>query len=170
MKKIIALAPVAFLMALAGNAQAATQADVMLKGTIVNTTCQVVANNGAASLDVGSFSKGDFSAPLVQVGSEPLKVSLSDCDADEVGALQVSGIVGSANNSVFVSDVAQPAGFMLMQDDGLTAVTNGSNISLTADEDGNAEYIFTAGMTTFDASSVTPGVYNAPIKISYVTN
>lgn len=171
MKKIIALAPVALILGLVSNAQAATQGDVMLRGTIVDTTCEVTVNNGAAELNVGSFGKSAFTAAKKQVGQEPLQVSLTQCDEDESGSLLVTGIVG-ADSDIFMSNTAQPAGFMLTAEDGTTQVANNTAIPVTADADGNLTYTFSAGMAVMDATaaSIIPGEYNAPIKISYVTN
>jgi type 1 fimbria pilin len=169
MKKIIALAPVALVMGFAGNVQAATQADVTLQGNIVATTCEVTANNGAATLNVGSFARTDFTAAKQQVGEEPLVVTLKNCSADEAGALQVSGVVGT-NNDLFLSDVSQTAGFMLKQSDNATQVTNDTSIPVVADEDGALNYTFTAGMAVMDTANVLPGAYSAPVKISYVSN
>jgi type 1 fimbria pilin len=169
MKKIIALAPVALVMGFAGNVQAATQADVTLQGNIVATTCEVTANNGAATLNVGSFARTDFTAAKQQVGEEPLVVTLKNCSADEAGALQVSGVVG-INNDLFLSDVSQTAGFMLKQSDNATQVTNDTSIPVVADEDGALNYTFTAGMAVMDTANVLPGAYSAPVKISYVSN
>ncbi|HCM9268859.1 TPA: type 1 fimbrial protein [Enterobacter cloacae subsp. cloacae] len=167
MRKFIAYAPVALMISIAGHVQAATQADVVLKGTIIDTTCEVTANNGAATLNVGSFGKTQFTNARKQVGSEPLVVTLKNCSEDEEGALQVSGIVGSDSN-VFVSHVSQPVGFMLTQDDGITQIENGSYIPVQADEDGNLRYTMNVGMAVFDSSAVEPGQYFAPIKISYI--
>ena len=167
MKKNIASAPFALIIAIGVNVQAATQADVILKGTITDTTCEVIANNGAATLNVGSFGRTQFTTAKKQVGSEPLLVTLKNCAEDEEGALQVSGVVG-ADNNVFVSHVSQPAGFMLTKDDGITQIENGSNIPVQADEDGNLYYTMNVGMAVFDSSAVQPGAYYAPIKISYI--
>lgn len=169
MKKIIALAPVALVLGMVSNVQAATQGDVMLRGTIVDTTCEVTVNNGAAELNVGSFGKASFATAKKQVGQEPLQVSLTQCDADEEGALLVTGIVG-ADNDIFMSNAAASAGFMLTAQDGTTQIQNNTPVDIVADKDGNAAYTFTAGMAVMDATDVTPGEYNAPIKISYVTN
>lgn len=169
MKNIFLLAPAALLIAFTGNALAATQADVMLQGTIVDTTCEVTANNGSASLNVGSFGKADFAIAKSQVGSEPLRINLKNCSADEVGALQVTGLIAAADNNIFVSNVSETAGFML-KDEMSAQVTNGASIPVTADADGNMTYTFEAGMAVFDAANVVPGAYNAPIKISYVNN
>lgn len=169
MKKIIALAPVALILGFSGNVQAATQADVTLQGNIVETTCEVTANNGAATLNVGSFAKTEFTAAKKQVGEEPLVVTLKNCAADEEGALQVSGVIGSDSN-LFLSDVTQTAGFMLKQSDNTTQVTNDTSIPVVADEDGALTYNFTAGMAVMDTANVLPGAYSAPVKISYVSN
>lgn len=170
MKKTIVLAPVALVMALIGNVQAATQADVMLEGSIVDTTCEITANNGAASLNVGSYGKTAFATAKAQVGSEPLVITLANCNEDEIGALQVTGLVAGADNNIFVSDTTQPAGFMLKEANGTAQVTNGASIPVTADKDGALAYTLTAGMTVFDTARVIPGAYNAPIKISFVNN
>ena len=169
MKKIIALAPVALIIGLVGNAQAATQGDVMLRGTIVDTTCEVTTNNGAAELNVGSFGKTSFTAAKKQVGQEPLLVSLSKCDEGEKGALLVTGTVG-ADNNIFVSNASDTAGFMLTQEDGTTQVAYNTAIPVTADAEGNLTYTFNAGMAVMSVATVTPGEYSAPIKISYITN
>ncbi|WP_447866640.1 fimbrial protein [Rahnella bonaserana] len=170
MKKIIALAPVALMLGLAGQVQAATQADVQLQGSIVDTTCEVTANNGASTLNVGSFSKIAFDAAKKQIGEEPLLVSLKNCSKDEAGALQVSGIVATGNETVFLSDVAQSAGFMMTREDGTTQVTNNTSIPVVADANGALTYTFNTGMAVLDKTNVEPGAYHAPIKISYVSN
>lgn len=170
MKKIIALAPVALMMGLAGQVQAATQADVQLQGNIVDTTCEVTVNNGAATLNVGSFSKSAFTAAKTQVGQEPLLVSLKNCSEDEAGALQVTGVVGTGNDTVFMSDVSQTAGFMLTQSDNTTQVKNNTSIPVIADASGTLSYRFNAGMAVLDQANVVPGAYHAPVKISYVSN
>lgn len=169
MKGIIALVPVALITAMVGNAQAASQADVTLQGTIVDTTCEVTANHGAATLNVGSYAKTQFTAAKTQVGSEPLFVTLKNCTPDAKGALQVTGVVGVDNN-VFLSDIGQAAGFMLTQEDNTTAVVNGASIPVTAGKDGTLAYTFNAGMAVLNKEAVASGRYHAPIKISYVNN
>lgn len=169
MKINVAFAPVALMLGYMGNVQAAIQADVMLQGNIVDTTCEVTANNGASTLNVGSFPKTAFDAAKKQIGTEPLVVSLQNCDEDEAGALQVTGVVG-ADNNLFLSDAAQTAGFMLKQSDNTTQVTNGSSIPVVADEDGVLSYTFSVGMAVKDTASIQPGAYHAPIKISYISN
>lgn len=169
MKKIITLAPVALILGLASNVQAATQGDVTLRSTIVDTTCEITVNNGAAELNVGSFGKTAFNTAKKQVGQEPLQVSLTQCDAEEQGNLQVTGIVG-ADSEIFMSNTGESAGFMLTAEDGTTQIKNNEAVPVTADADGNLTYTFQAGMTVMDIADIVPGEYNAPIKISYVTN
>lgn len=169
MKKIITLTPIALILTLAGQVQAASQGDVMLRGTIIDSTCEISINNGAAELNVGSFGKKSFSTANKQVGQEPLKVSLTQCGANEKGALLVTGIVGS-DSSVFISNTASTAGFMLTTDDGVTQVKNNQSVPVTADASGNLDFTFKTGMTVMDIAKVVPGEYNAPIKISYITN
>jgi type 1 fimbria pilin len=169
MRKIIALAPAALIVAMVGNVQAATQADVMLQGTIADTTCEVTANHGAATLNVGSYAKTQFTAAKKQVGSEPLFVTLKNCPPDANGALQVTGVVG-ADNNVFLSNIGQAAGFMLAREDSTTAVANGVSIPVIAGKDGALTYTFKAGMAVLNKEAVTPGSYHAPIKIAYVSN
>ncbi|AMA27758.1 putative fimbrial-like protein [Klebsiella pneumoniae] len=169
MKKIITLAPVALILGLASNVQAATQGDVTLRGTIVDTTCEITVNNGAAELNVGSFGKTAFNTAKKQVGQESLLVSLAQCTPEEQGSLLVTGIVGE-DKEIFMSNTAQSAGFMLTAGDEQTQVENNKAISVTADVDGNLTYTFQAGMTVMDLTNIVPGEYNAPIKISYVNN
>lgn len=170
MKAIFALAPTALVLALSGNAQAATQADIMLEGVIVDTTCELTANKGSATLNLGSFAKTQFATAKSQVGAEPLVVSLVNCAEDEVGALQVTGRTNGTDTNIFVSDVGQSAGFMLQEADGATQVSNGTSVAVTANEDGSADYSFQVGMAVFDQANVEAGAYTAPIKISYVNN
>ncbi|RDL15170.1 hypothetical protein DFO62_12653 [Serratia fonticola] len=169
MRKIIALVPAALIAAMVGNTHAASQADVTLQGTIVDTTCQVTANYGSATLNVGSHAITEFTAAKTQVGNEPLVVTLKSCPADANGALQVTGVVGTEKD-VFLSDIGQTAGFMLTQEDKTTAVANGVSIPVTADKEGSLEYTFTAGMAVLKKEAVQPGSYHAPIKIAYVSN
>ncbi len=56
-----------------------------------------------------------------QVGQEPLQVSLTQCDAEEQGNLQVTGIVG-ADSEIFMSNTGESAGFMLTAEDGTTQI------------------------------------------------
>lgn len=169
MRKIIALAPAALILSIAGNAQAATQADVTLQGTIADTSCEVTANHGAATLNIGSYGKTLFTAAKKQVGNEPLLVSLKNCAPDAKGALQVTGVVG-ADNSVFLSDIGQVAGFMLTQEDKTTVVVNGASIPITAGKNGTLDYTFNAGMAVLNKEAVQPDSYHAPIKVSYISN
>lgn len=169
MRRIITLVPAALIAAMVSNAQAASQADVTLRGTIVDTTCEVTANHGAATLNVGSYAKTQFTAAKTQVGKEPLAVTLKNCPPDANGALQVTGVVGTEKD-VFLSDIGQAAGFMLTPEDSTTAVANGVSIPVIAGKDGTLAYTFNAGMAVLNKEAVTPGSYHAPIKISYVSN
>lgn len=68
MKKIITLTPFALILTLAGQVQAASQGDVMLRGTIIDSTCEISINNGAAELNVGSFGKNHSALPINRSG------------------------------------------------------------------------------------------------------
>ena len=168
MKKIFALAPVALILGLAGNVQAATQTDVTLQGAIVETTCEVTANDGNATLYLGSFPKTDF-IHQGMVGRQNLVVTLKNCAENEKGALHLSGITaGGGIGSVFVSDVAQTAGFELLYT-GVVLINNDS-IDVMADADGSQVLNFETGMTVVSAANVQAGIYHAPIKFSFVSN
>ncbi|WP_127959444.1 fimbrial protein [Serratia microhaemolytica] len=167
--KINALS-VALLTTLAATSLSATAApsdDVILTGIITNTTCDVTANNGQPSLNVGVYKSGDFAAGT-QLGAVPLDVLLENCDADENGTLIIQGVASSDSTKLFVSDEADSVGFMI-QDSAKAQieVDNGVALAVTKAAGGNYQFIVGMGSTTVAPAA---GSYEAPITIAYIVN
>ncbi|WP_025120129.1 MULTISPECIES: fimbrial protein [unclassified Serratia (in: enterobacteria)] len=165
MKKIFALTPVALIFGLVGTIQAATQTDVTLQGAIVETTCEVTANDGNATLYLGSFPKTDFIDSRT-ADTQPLVITLKNCAEYETGVLQISGIDKAG---LFVSDASQTAGFQVISPEGIWLM-NGHSVDIYADADGSQVLNFEAGLSVVSTSNVQAGFYHAPIKFSFISN
>ncbi|MCS5992135.1 fimbrial protein [Klebsiella variicola subsp. variicola] len=159
-------------MSIAGmsmSANAAPSADVTLTGIITKTTCDVTVNNAQATLNVGVYKSGDFTANTQQ-GSVPLPVELTNCD-DETGALIIQGTTASANPSkqLFTAATGDTVGFMIKTSDNSSQVAADEDVALEVTSEGPNSYIFNVGMGSTTASPVA-GTYSAPVTVAYIVN
>ncbi|MFC0226305.1 fimbrial protein [Serratia aquatilis] len=152
------------------NASAAPSAEVTLQGIITSTTCDVTVNGGKSTLNVGEFKSSDFTTANTQVGSVPLKVTLSNCAADETGNLIIQGVTSTANNdkNLFVNADADTVGFMI-KNAGNGQVAANANNPVVGALDSPTDYLFSVGMGS-TATSPAAGAYSAPIVVAYIVN
>lgn len=161
---IVAAALFASVAGISLNANAADTADITLNGEIVLSTCDIELNNDAATLDVGTYKSADFIANQ-QLGSVSLPVALTNCTNGESGFLKVTGNTATGNNQIFTETDGDTVGFMMTYNG--TAVTDEQNtaeITVTGTE---YQDEFVVGMASTDVDPA-PGVYSAPITVSYV--
>lgn len=167
-KSIVSLAVFATLSGVSAVASAAPSADVTLEGVITNTTCDVSVNNGLATLNVGVYKAGDFTANTQQ-GSVALPVELTNC-ADETGALVIQGQSASSDPSkqLFTAATGNTVGFMIQDANG-AQVAEGQDVALNVTSAGPNTYSFNVGMGTTDTLPAA-GAYSAPVTVAYIVN
>ena len=107
-KSIFTLAPAALvLLAVAGNTQAATNAQLTVTANVVAATCDVSLSNNM--LDLGNFSPKQFTGVLTPIAAsqKQFTVGLNHCEAPIAAAdtanLVVSGQTRAANSNIFNS-------------------------------------------------------------------
>lgn len=146
------------------TANAADTADITLNGEIVLSTCDIELNNGAATLEVGTYKSQDFVANQ-QLGSVSLPVSLTNCTDGESGFLKVTGSTASANNEIFTANDGDSVGFMMTYNSApVVADQNTAAITVTG-TDHQEEFLVGMASETVDPA---PGQYSAPVTVSYV--
>ncbi len=152
------------------TASAAPAAEVTLQGIITSTTCDVTVNGGKSTLNVGLYKSSDFTTANTQVGSVPLKVTLSNCTADETGNLIIQGVTSTANNdkNLFVNADADTVGFMIKNANNAQVAANTSH-AVAAAQNTPTDYSFTVGMGS-TTNSPSAGSYKAPIVVAYIVN
>lgn len=163
-KTLVAAALFASVAGLSLNANAADTADITLNGEIVLSTCDIELNNGAATLDVGTYKSADFVANQ-QLGAVSLPVSLTNCTDGESGFLKVTGNTANGNNQIFTENDGDDVGFMMTYNGAAVAnEQNSAEITITGTE---LQDEFIVGMASVDVDPA-PGEYSAPITVSYV--
>lgn len=145
-------------------ANAADTANITLNGEIVTSTCDIELNNGAATLNVGTYKSKDFIANQ-QNGSVSLPVSLTECTEGESGFLKVTGNTATNNNNIFTENQGDTVGFMMTYNGNqVTDAQNTTGITVNGTEYQD-EFIVGMASTTLGPQ---PGEYSAPITVSYV--
>ncbi|WP_155522498.1 fimbrial protein [Serratia microhaemolytica] len=147
------------------TANAAPSQDVLLQGVITDTTCDVVANNGSATLDVGVYTAVSF-VPSTQNGAVPLEVVLENCSADETGDLLILGTAASTDANIFTTSTADTVGFMI-QDSTSAQVPVDGGVTINTTIAGPNTYTFSVGMATTDNPPLA-GAYSAPVTVAYL--
>lgn len=116
-KSIFAMAPAAMLLlAITGNAQAATNAQITITGNVVASTCDVSLSTN--NLDLGNFTPSAFTAVAtpVEESKKMFTVGLSNCEgpkqANDTANLVVTGQTLGGNPNIFNS-TGTNAGVML---------------------------------------------------------
>lgn len=168
-KNVISVTLFAAITGASMMANAAPSANVTLTGIITNTTCDVTVNNAQATLNVGVYKSGDFTANTQQ-GSVPLPVELTNC-ADESGALIIQGTTASTNPSkqLFTAATGDTVGFMIKTSDNASQVAADEDVARDVTSAGSNSYTFNVGM---GSTTLTPaaGAYSAPITVAYIVN
>ena len=154
----------ALFAGVAMSANAADTADITLNGEIVLSTCDIELNSGAATLDVGIYKSQDFVANQ-QLGSVSLPVALTNCTDGETGFLKVTGNTASVNTKIFTPNQDDTVGFMMTYNSApVVADQNTAAITVTGTTH-DEEFLVGMASETVDPA---PGVYSAPVTVSYV--
>ncbi|WP_155522478.1 fimbrial protein [Serratia microhaemolytica] len=156
---------------LAGSAMvanAAPYAEVLLYGVITNSTCDVVANKGQATLNVGVFKTKEFAVDTQTARTVALPVELTNCAGDEVGELIIQGQASGNNENLFVSKADNTVGFMI-KGNANQQVQVGKGVTVPVSKSGPNKYEFRVGMGSTTASPKT-GNYSVPITVAYIVN
>ncbi len=171
-KKLALTAFFAGISCMSLNAMAVPpSAEVILQGTLTNTTCTVTVNGGKSSLDVGFFKTQEVPVNGM-VGEVPMPVTLTECkDGDKKGKLVIQGITSVGNNeqNIFVDKDSQTVGFKIADEDNENIITNGQGVDIDLEGKENYEYAFKVGMSTTKADPAA-GVYRAPILVAYIVD
>jgi major type 1 subunit fimbrin (pilin) len=181
-KSVFSLTPAAMLLlAIAGNVQAASNAQLTVTANVVAATCDVSLSTN--NLDLGNFAPSEFTgvATPVPASQKTFTVGLSNCEtplaAKDTANLVISGQTLAGNPNLFNS-TGTNTGIMLNEvSTPTTYLTNGQKLSVaTAGEtpesgDFNAKTLsLQAGLASTSISNTDIGSVNAPILFSFSYN
>lgn len=149
-KNIFTLTPVALvLLAIAGNTQAASNAQITITANVVDVTCDVSLSTN--NLDLGNWMPGAFPATVatpIANSKKTFTVGINNCGtpaASKVAGLTVIGPVLGGNPNLF-NNTGTNTGVMLnLLSTPDTYINNGETLSVA----------------TADATTPTPGDFNA---------
>ncbi|OMQ21892.1 hypothetical protein BMI79_14400 [Serratia oryzae] len=184
MRKILStMTPVALLLlAAAGNAQAASNAQLTVTGTVVAATCDVSLSTN--NLDLGNHTPADFTAVATPVvaSQKSFTVGVNNCQTPLLGGdtanLVVSGQTLGGNPNIFNSTgtntgvmlrlASAPAGTYIKSGDKLLVATAGATPAQT---DFNGKTLsLQAGLAATTTTGVNIGAVNAPVLFSFAYN
>ncbi|WP_025123102.1 MULTISPECIES: fimbrial protein [unclassified Serratia (in: enterobacteria)] len=182
-KNLLTLTPAALLLlAVAGGAQAASNAQITITGTVVAATCDVSLSTN--NLDLGNYTPAQFTgvATPIPASQHPFTVGLSNCQtplaASDAAGLVVTGQTLAGNTNMFnttgtntgvmLRQASAPAGTYISNGDKLTVATAGTTPS-AADFNGQTLSL-TAGLASTSTTGVNIGAVNAPILFSFAYN
>ncbi|CAI1937276.1 TPA: fimbrial protein [Serratia fonticola] len=183
MRKInFSLTPAALvLLAVAGNVQAASNAQLTVTANVVAATCDVSLSTN--NLDLGNFSPSQFTgvATPVPASQKTFTVGLSNCEAPIAAADQANLVISGqtlAGNPNLFNSTGTNTGIMLNEVSAPTAyLTNGQKLSVaTAGAtpeagDFNAKTLsLQAGLASTDIAKTDIGSVSAPILFSFAYN
>ncbi|HGM5491180.1 TPA: fimbrial protein [Serratia fonticola] len=181
-KTILFLTPAALvLLAVAGNVQAASNAQMTITANVVAATCDVSLSTN--NLDLGNFAPAQFTGVATPIPSsqKTFTVGLSNCETPLAAAdkanLVISGqtLAGNpnlfnstgTNTGVMLNEVSAPAAYF----------TNGQKLSVAtagatpAPGDFNAKTLsLQAGLASTDITKTDIGSVSAPILFSFAYN
>ncbi|WP_337262277.1 MULTISPECIES: fimbrial protein [unclassified Serratia (in: enterobacteria)] len=182
-KSLLTLTPAALLLLTAVNgAQAASNAQITITGTVVAATCDVSLSTN--NLDLGNYTPSQFTgvATPVPASQHPFTVGLSNCEspvaAGDTASLVVTGQTLGGNPNMFnntgtntgvmLREASAPAGTYISSGEKLTVATAGATPS-AADFNGRTLSL-TAGLASTASSGADIGAVNAPILFSFAYN
>lgn len=181
-KSIFTLAPAALvLLAVAGNTQAATNAQLTVTANVVAATCDISLSTN--SLDLGNFSPKQFTGVLTPIAAsqKQFTVGLNNCEAPVAAAdtanLVVSGQTLAANSNIFnstgtntgimLSEVSKPNVYLKAGDKIQVAVAG----EKPAAGDFNAKTVsLQVGLASTSADKTNIGAVKAPIMFAFSYN
>ncbi|VXC74184.1 MULTISPECIES: fimbrial protein [Serratia] len=184
MRKILStMTPVALLLlATAGGAQAASNAQITITGTVVAATCDVSLSTN--NLDLGNHTPADFTAVATPIpaSQKAFTVGVNNCQtplsAGDTANLVVSGQTLGGNPNMFNSTgtntgvmlrlASAPAGTYITNGEKLLVATAGAT---PAQSDFNGKTLsLQAGLASTTTTGVNIGAINAPILFSFAYN
>ena len=180
-KNLLTLAPAALLlMAAAGGAQAASNAQMTITANVVAATCDVSLST--TNLDLGNYTSSQFGAVATPIAAsvKPFTVGLSNCQtplaADDTAGLVVSGQTLGGNPNMFnttgtntgimLSQVSAP-GVYFTNNQKLNVATAGST---PATGDFNAKTLSLQAGLASTSTTADLGAVSAPILFSFAYN
>lgn len=183
LKILSTMTPVALLLlATTGGAQAASNAQITITGTVVAATCDVSLSTN--NLDLGNYTPADFTAvatPIV-ASQKSFTVGINNCQtplaSGDTANLVVTGQTLGGNPNIFnstgtntgvmLSLASAPAGTYINSGDKLLVATAGAT---PAQSDFNGKTLsLQAGMASTTTTGVDIGAINAPILFSFAYN
>ena len=181
-KTIFSLTPAALvLLAVAGNAQAASNAQLTVTANVIASTCDVSLSTN--NLDLGNYAASAFSgvATPIPASKKSFTVGLNNCDAPgatgDKAYLVVSGPVLGGNPNMFNS-TGTNTGVMLNQVATPTTYINNNEKLLVATAgstpavgDFNTKTLnLQAGLASTTTTGISIGAVSAPILFAFAYN
>lgn len=179
---IFTLTPAALvLLAMTGNAQATSNAQLTVTANVVAATCDVSLSSN--NLDLGNFSPTQFTgiATPIPASQKKFTVGLNNCEvpkaAGDKANLVVSGQTLGGNPNLFNS-TGTNTGIMLSKIDTPTAYINAGDKLLvatagetpTAGDFNTKTLSLQAGLASTTTTGIDIGTVNAPILFAFSYN
>ncbi|WP_024530071.1 fimbrial protein [Serratia fonticola] len=181
-KTMFTFVPVALaLLAVAGQAQAASNAQLTVTANVVAATCDISLSTN--NLDLGNYTPSQFTgvATPIPASQKTFTVGLNNCQtplaATNTANLVVSGQTLGGNPNIFNS-TGTNTGIMLNQvSTPMTYIASGTKLLVAtagttpASSDFNAKTLsMQAGLASTTAAGIDIGAVNAPILFSFAYN
>ncbi|MFW5388783.1 MULTISPECIES: fimbrial protein [unclassified Yersinia (in: enterobacteria)] len=181
-KTIFSLAPAALvLLAVAGNTQAASNAQLTVTANVVASTCDVSLSTN--NLDLGNYAPSSFTgvATPIPASQKTFTVGLNNCEAPAAAGdkayLVVTGQTLGGNPNMFnstgtntgvmLSQVATPTAY-ISNNDKLLVATAGTT---PAAGDFNTKTLsLQAGLASTTITGINIGAVSAPILFAFAYN
>lgn len=179
----LSLTPMALLLlAVAGGAQAASNAQITITGNVVAATCDVSLSTN--NLDLGNYTPSEFTgvATPVAASQHPFTVGLSNCQtplaAGDTAGVVVTGQTLAGNSNMFNSTSTNTGVMLSLASAPGTYITSGQKLNMAtagttpAAGDFNGKTLsVTAGLaSTATTTGVDIGAVSAPILFSFAYN
>lgn len=170
---ILATALLAALSGMTLSAQAANPyVDLTLEGIVTKSTCEMTANNGSDTVNVGALKTSDFTEIGKATGTgKTFDVTLAKCADAETGELLISGTTNTTYPTVFTGTNTEEVGFII-QDAKNNAMGNKTSTddtkAITVEKDGSLKYTFTAFMASVvPVADLGASMPTAPVTVVY---
>lgn len=182
-KTLLTLTPAALLLlAVAGGAQAANNAQIVITGNVVAATCDVSASTN--TLDVGNHTPAEFTSVAIPVttNQRQFTVGLSNCQtplaANDVAGLVVNGQTLAGNPNIFNSSGTNTGVMLSLASAPTTFITAGQKLDiatatttpLNASDFNGKTLTFNAALASSSTTGVDLGSVNAPITFQFAYN
>lgn len=181
-KTLLNLTPAALLLlAITGVAQAASNAQITITGTVVASTCDVSISTN--NLDLGNYTPAQFtgvSTPISE-SQHPFTVGINNCGtplaAGDTANLVVTGQTLGGNTNMFNSTGTNTGVMLSLASSPTSYISSGEKLLIAtagatpASADFNGKTLsMNAGLASTTTSGVDIGAVNAPILFSFAYN